>query len=91
MKLLGLEIKRQQPQQTESRKSMVDKLIGDWNVNFFARKTQNISERSMNYLPTVWRCIEIISTSIAGLPVATKREMNGAIERVTHPLSLIHI
>ena len=86
MKILGLEIKRQQPQQTESRKSMVDKLIGDWNVNFFARKTQNISERSMNYLPTVWRCIEIISTSIAGLPLAVKKETAEGIERVLHPI-----
>lgn len=89
MKLLGLEIKRQQPQQTESRKSMVDKLIGNWNVNWFARKTQNISERSMNYLPTVWRCIEILSTSIAGLPLTVKKETAEGIERVMHPIERI--
>jgi len=87
MKIFGYEIKKQESQ--VEKRGMVDKLIGDWNVNFFSKKSQSVSERSMNYLPTVWRCIEIISTSIAGLPVATKREMNGAIERVTHPIDRI--
>ena len=76
MRILGYNITK--------RAQTVDKLIAD---ALRTGRTTGVSSETMLRLPTVWRCIEIISTSIAGLPVTAKQEQSGAINAIDHPVN----
>jgi HK97 family phage portal protein len=77
MRILGLDI------QLAKRGTTIDQLLAE---ALPTGRNTRVSERTMLQLPTVWRCIEIISTSIAGLPVHVKRENGESIERVDYPI-----
>lgn len=66
------------------RSTTVDKLIAD---ALRTGREVGVSKETMLKLPTVWRCIEIISTSIAGLPVTAKREEGGSINPIDHAVN----
>jgi len=66
------------------RSTTVDKLIAE--ALRTGRET-GVSKETMMKLPTVWRCIEIISTSIAGLPVTAKRIEGDSINKVDHAVN----
>jgi HK97 family phage portal protein len=77
---------RRDPPKKEEKRLSVQVAISDYLRRMFSSTGVAVGEESVTGHPTVWRCLELIAGTIAGLPIELKeRQPDGSILRIDHP------